>query len=92
MTNQITVILISVLFGGLLSFFIATLTQRKVFKSIAKELTNYHERIYHKISVHDQINEHQEKCLAVKDIGKLKTGLVWLVSQAGGNPSDIGLN
>lgn len=92
MINNIVVILISVLFGGLFSYFISTLTQRKVFKNIAKELTTYHEQIYHKESVKDLIKEHEEQCVAVKDIGKLKTGLIWLVSQAGGNPSDIGMN
>ena len=101
--TQIIIVFISVIVGGLFAYFISSLTQRKVFKSIAIELTKHHEQIYHKVSVEKQLKElrlvfekdlgnHEDKCIAAKDIGKLKTGMIWLVSQAGGNPSDLGLN
>ena len=101
--SQVVIVLISVIFGGLFTYFIASLTQRKVFKSIAQELTTYHERIYHKRSVESQLKEqetklllslkeHAEKCVAAKEMEKLKVGVIWLVVQAGGSPKDIGIH
>ena len=92
LVTQIVLIFVSVIFGGLFTFFITTLTQRKVFKSIAEELTIYHEKIYHKHSMEQLIKEHTKDCTAVRDVSKLKTGMIWLVSQAGGNPRDLGLD
>lgn len=101
--SQVIVVFISVVFGGLFTFFVTSLTQRKVFKSIAEELNIYHEKVHHKIPVETQMKDfqavfekrivvHEEKCIAANDIGKLKTGVIWLVSQSGGNPADLGLN
>jgi len=100
---QLIIVIVSIIVGGLFTYFITTLTQRKMFKSIAQELTTYHEKIYHKKSFEDELDgykkyfednlkEHQRNCVAFKDVGKLKTGVIWLVSQAGGNLQDLGLN
>lgn len=101
--SQVIIVLVSVIFGGLFSYFITSLTQRKIFKSIAEELTQYHEKIYHRVPIEDllkeqqaeysnSLKEHEERCIAPKDIEKLKMGVVWLVSQAGGNPHDLDLH
>lgn len=73
---------LSVSFGALISFFITTISQRKVTVSIIKELIDTHEKIHHKTPVKAMIEEHETKCTASKDIEEMKKGISILVQRA----------
>jgi len=81
----ITIAILSATMGALISFFVTTISQRKVTVSIIKELIDTHEKIYHKKTMEHLIEKHENKCSAIKEIEILKTGVNYLVNRAKGN-------
>lgn len=84
--------LICMVMGALISFFITTLSQRKLLNTIAKEITGVHEKIHHKVPVIEEIKQHKESCPAQKDYSSVKAALIFLVTKQDGNINDLGLS
>ena len=83
--------IIGAVIGALISFFVTTLSQRKMFTDISQTMIDVHVRIAHQHDMEDLIKQHEKGCNASKDITKLQKGLIFLVGQLGGDPKDIGL-
>ena len=77
--------LIACALGALISFFITTISQRKVTTSIIKELIVTHEAIHHpedKKTTEELIKEHYQNCTASKEIEALQKGIDFLITKA----------
>ena len=85
MLTQIVVGVVCLFVGALLSFTVTILTTRNIQKSIAKEITLVHEQVHHREPIDVVIDKHVSECLPVQDHNSVKTSLIFLVKEAGGN-------
>lgn len=88
----ITMTITGAVVGALVTFVVTTLHTRSIQKAIAREITDNHEAIHHKIPVIKQIKEHNNTCPAANDHKAVRTALIFLVSKAGGDLQDLGLS
>lgn len=91
------------LFGGLLTFFIAVLSQRKYHKEVTKEAMEVHIDMHHNKSITEEIDkalvpvyakineEKKEREKIEEDLKAIKGALTWLVIKQEGNPKELGL-
>lgn len=81
MVDQVVLIVVSTVFGALLSFFITTLSHKSATKTIALEVVKV------------ALTNHELECnkTTKNEIHKLTKAMVFIVSEMGGNPNDYGL-
>lgn len=86
----LVVAVISCIMGSLITFLITTISQRSVTKNIIKELIDMHEKVYHKKSPEDLIEEHAKDCVSNNELISLRKGIKFLIVKEGGKPEDLG--
>jgi len=89
--QQFILAIVCLFVGALISFFITTLTQRKVITQLAKDILLTHEKVHHKQSTIKLIEKHENNCLAKKGYNALHAGMIFLIIKQGGDPKDLGL-
>lgn len=95
MIQTIMVATISAVLSGLLTFFVTIMISRKAFEDAAVKAVQQHEAVHHQGNVFevtkDAIREHREACPAPATTAKLHSAMLWIVSEMGGDPKQVGL-
>lgn len=100
--NTLLIAILSALFSSLITYFVRTVSISKIIKTSIEEAIFQHEKVFHKDEVvsivKEEISNHEKHCQApekleiiFKSLETQKTALIFLVSQNGGNPKNLGL-
>jgi hypothetical protein len=98
MLEKVLIIIITTIISALITYFISSLINNKIFQKSIDEAIKVHEKVWHQDSmyryVEDQIEKHINQCGAEgvkKELVSLKQALTFLVVKHEGNPRDFGL-
>lgn len=95
MNHTITMLLIGIIsasFGVLITYFVTSLSQAKLVKTLTKEMVYIHEKIHHKKPTDVLIDKHKKDCKANNDFSLLQSAIIFLVTKQGGNLRELGLS
>jgi len=90
-TGTLETILITGAITALLTYFVTSLTQKAVIKSIVESAILVHEKIHHNQDTNKRLSDHIINCTAIKKVDKIERALIYIVSNLGGNPKELGL-
>jgi len=79
------------IFSSSLTFAITVMSKNKAVKNEVVLGIKTHRDIDHQKSITKEIKIHEKECKVREDYFVIKTALVFLVKEAGGNPNEMGL-
>lgn len=89
--NSLSMILVSGAVAALITYFFTSLMQGYKIKKAVEECFKNHDSVFHRRRMEDLISEHEKGCKAPDRIEKFTKALIYIVSQLGGNPAEMGL-
>jgi hypothetical protein len=93
MINTVIIGLVGAVFGALISFFVTTLTQRKMFSDMASHYVSIHEKIHHKDNMYEHVEgeivKHKTNCGGSTKIDRIEKLVTALIIQLGGKIEDV---
>ncbi len=96
MVEKVLIAIVSSAFSVMLTAVVSMIVYPLVLREMTESAVLQHEKIWHKDNMYEwttkQIKEHSGACGAVKDIPAIKVAVIWLVSQAGGDLHQLGLD
>lgn len=89
--ENVSLFLVGGAVSALITFFFTNISNRKATKDLINDVVIAHEKLYHSINPESSLKEHIVNCKANRKIDKMEKALIYIVSQLGGDPKELGL-
>lgn len=90
-TGTLETVLITGAITALLTFFITSITQKTAIKSIVDTAVMTHEKIHHSKDTEKMLVDHIANCQAINKVDRMEKALIYIVTNLGGDPKELGL-